>query len=135
MEAMRTILFSLGAALLLGAGPQLHASHPIALSDGRTFAGWDGEINLVGRISGGAFAGGYLDRRVPRHEFLASTRSFTDAEDSVVEVLPDDPARVTTEMLLSEMTDLSGMALFPDPAYTCRQFSSYDRASKSPEED
>jgi hypothetical protein len=41
---------------------------------------------------------------------------------------------VTTASLLEEMTDLSGMALFPSPPYTCRQFSSYDRASRSPTE-
>ena len=39
---------------------------------------------------------------------------------------------ITTESLLAEMTDLAGMATFPSPAYVCRQFSSYDRASKSP---
>lgn len=42
---------------------------------------------------------------------------------------------VTTASLLSEMADLAGMAEFPSPAYTCKQFSSYDRASKSPAED
>jgi len=42
---------------------------------------------------------------------------------------------VTTATLLREMTDLAGMAEFPEPAYTCRQFSSYDRKSKSPKED
>ena len=40
---------------------------------------------------------------------------------------------VTTAALLSQMTDLKGMSSFPDPAYTCRQFSSYDRKSESPE--
>jgi hypothetical protein len=30
------------------------------------------------------------------------------------------------------MTDLAGMAEFPNPAYTCKQFSSYDQKSKSP---
>jgi hypothetical protein len=43
-------------------------------------------------------------------------------------------AEVTTESLLDEMTDLRGMAEFPDPPFTCRQFSSYDRAAVSPEE-
>ncbi len=42
---------------------------------------------------------------------------------------------ITTSSLLEEMTDLSGMAVFPDPAYTCKQFSSYDRKAKSPEVD
>ncbi len=41
---------------------------------------------------------------------------------------------VTTQALLTEMTDLAGMAEFPSPAYTCKQFSSYDRAAKSPTE-
>jgi len=42
---------------------------------------------------------------------------------------------ITTESLLKEMTDLKGLAEFPDPPFTCRQFSSYDRKSKSPSED
>ncbi len=42
---------------------------------------------------------------------------------------------VTTATLLREMTDLKAMAEFPDPPYTCKQFSSYDRKSKSPTED
>jgi hypothetical protein len=42
---------------------------------------------------------------------------------------------VTTATLLKDMTDLAGMAEFPNPAFTCKQFSSYDRKSKSPSED
>ncbi|MBN2505840.1 MAG: DUF2961 domain-containing protein [Verrucomicrobia bacterium] len=42
---------------------------------------------------------------------------------------------VTTATLMREMTHLAGMAEFPDPAYTCKQFSSYDRKAKSPTED
>jgi len=48
---------------------------------------------------------------------------------------PKPPARVTLDSLLAEMTDLVGMAEFPEPPYTCRQVSSYDRASKSPSQD
>lgn len=44
------------------------------------------------------------------------------------------PKVVTTESLLKEMTDLRGLAEFPDPPFTCRQFSSYDRASVSPDD-
>lgn len=39
---------------------------------------------------------------------------------------------VNTAGLIGEMTDLAGMAEFPQPAYTCRQFSSYDRKSTTP---
>ncbi|MBI5863755.1 MAG: DUF2961 domain-containing protein [Planctomycetes bacterium] len=41
---------------------------------------------------------------------------------------------VTTESLLHEMTNLAGLAEFPDPPFVCKQFSSYDRASKSSED-
>ena len=41
-------------------------------------------------------------------------------------------AVVTTARLLDEMTNISSMAEFPSPSYLTRQFSSYDRASRSP---
>lgn len=39
---------------------------------------------------------------------------------------------ITTARLLDELTNLAGLAEFPTPAYTCKQFSSYDRKSKLP---
>ncbi|MBU0616921.1 MAG: DUF2961 domain-containing protein, partial [Planctomycetes bacterium] len=42
--------------------------------------------------------------------------------------------KVTTQSLLAEMTDLAGLAEYPDPPFTCKQFSSYDRKSKTPED-
>ncbi|MBI2431965.1 MAG: DUF2961 domain-containing protein [Candidatus Hydrogenedentes bacterium] len=39
---------------------------------------------------------------------------------------------VTFQKLLREMTDLEALTGMPDPAYTCRQFSSYDRRSTDP---
>ncbi len=39
---------------------------------------------------------------------------------------------ISTRTLLEQLTDLERLALVPEPAFTCRQFSSYDRASKSP---
>ncbi len=44
-------------------------------------------------------------------------------------------AEIGLASLLAEMVDLKGLAEFPEPPYTCKQFSSYDRASKSPQED
>jgi hypothetical protein len=49
-------------------------------------------------------------------------------------VVAAEPKTITTATLIEEMTDLAGMAEFPSPYYTCKQFSSYDRASKSPTE-
>ncbi len=45
---------------------------------------------------------------------------------------PAQAAAITTRSLLEEMIDRDAIARFPLPAYTCRQFSSYDRASTSP---
>ncbi|MCG3127859.1 MAG: hypothetical protein CHACPFDD_02731 [Phycisphaerae bacterium] len=42
---------------------------------------------------------------------------------------------VTFDALLDEMVRLATLAEVPRPAFICRQFSSYDRASKSPSED
>lgn len=39
---------------------------------------------------------------------------------------------ITMQKLLAEMTDLKSMAEFPAPAFTTRQFSSYDRAATTP---
>lgn len=41
---------------------------------------------------------------------------------------------ITFESLLNEMVDRTAITEFPDPAYTCKQFSSYDRKSTSPED-
>ncbi len=40
---------------------------------------------------------------------------------------------VTLESLLGEMTNLEALTEMPKPAYTCKQFSSYDQKSKNPE--
>ena len=42
-------------------------------------------------------------------------------------------ADVSLSSLLDEMTDRAALARFPDPAYTVKQFSSYDPASTSPD--
>lgn len=41
-------------------------------------------------------------------------------------------ASVSLNSLLNEMTDLRALAEFASPAFTCRQFSSFDRASATP---
>jgi hypothetical protein len=53
-------------------------------------------------------------------------------------VLPCVPAAmaapVTLGSLLQEMTDFASVARWPEPAYTCRQSSSYDRAEVAPDQ-
>lgn len=47
---------------------------------------------------------------------------------------PADSSTVSFTTLLNEMVDRDSIARYPDPAYTCKQFSSYDRAAVSPDE-
>ncbi len=42
---------------------------------------------------------------------------------------------ITLESLLNEMTDRQGLTLYPEPSYSVRQFSSYDRRSIAPDQD
>ena len=58
------------------------ASHaaPVALADGMSFAGWEGDTMKTWRIQDGAFVGGSLDEKVPHNEFLCTTREFGNFE-------------------------------------------------------
>ncbi len=50
----------------------------VTISDGRSFKGLEGDTNVTWRIEDGAFVGGSLKTTVPRNEFLATTRPFTN---------------------------------------------------------
>ena len=65
--------------LLLAVTATLHAE-PVALSDGKTFTGWDGDTGKTWRIEEGAFVGGSITTKVPRNEFLATTKSYKNFE-------------------------------------------------------
>ncbi len=99
MTSRRTLLTSAGALVLTTfaasrrpasatpavprqAAPRAPAPLPedgfVMLTDGRTFAGWDGDTDRTWRIEDGAFVGGSLTDTVPRNEFLATTREFGD---------------------------------------------------------
>lgn len=51
---------------------------PVPLFDGKTFAGWEGDTNKTFRIADDAVVGGSLKETVPRNEFLATTRRYTN---------------------------------------------------------
>ena len=67
-------------ALLLIALPALLHAAPVALFDGETFDGWEGDTTKTWRIVDGAFVGGSLAVTVARNEFLATKKSFTNFE-------------------------------------------------------
>jgi hypothetical protein len=70
------ICASLLAAVTASMAPGHSAAGPIPLFDGRTFEGWEGDIGRTWRIEDGAIVGGSLTERVPRNDFLCTTRSF-----------------------------------------------------------
>jgi hypothetical protein len=72
-------LFSLAlAVVMLPVGQAQGPKKPVALFDGRSFSGWEGETKSTWRIQDGAIVGGSLTVQVPRNEFLTTTRSFAD---------------------------------------------------------
>jgi hypothetical protein len=69
-------------ALLATSGAVVsRTGEPVRLSDGRTFAGWEGATagaDPTWRVVDGAFVGGSLKAAVPRNEFLCTTRAYTN---------------------------------------------------------
>lgn len=52
----------------------------VSLFDGKTFAGWEGDITKAFRIEDGVIVGGNLNEPMPRNEFLCTTESYKDFE-------------------------------------------------------
>ena len=50
----------------------------VRLFDGKTFGGWEGDTNKSFRIEDGAIVGGTLKEKIPRNEFLCTTRMYTN---------------------------------------------------------
>ena len=48
----------------------------VALFDGETFEGWEGDTEKSFRIEDGAIVGGSLSAPIPRNEFLCTTRRY-----------------------------------------------------------
>ena len=75
---MKPILTLALAVATLALGQLPPSQKPVALFDGRSFAGWEGDIKNTWRIQDGAIVGGSQTGEVPRNEFLTTTRSFGD---------------------------------------------------------
>lgn len=53
---------------------------PLALSDGKTFDGWEGDTTNTWRIEDAAFRAGSLEKKQERNDFLATVKEFGDFE-------------------------------------------------------
>jgi len=63
--------------LLSAIGLTAHAA-PVALFNGQTFDGWEGETAKTWRIESGEIVGGSLTEKVPNNEFLATKKSYAN---------------------------------------------------------
>lgn len=65
--------------LLITTAPTLAEPKPVKLFDGKTFEGWEGNLDHF-RIEDGAIVGGTLKERIPRNEFLCTKKTYSDFE-------------------------------------------------------
>ena len=71
----------LASVILIISLPALQAADVrkvVSLTDGKTFAGWEGDTNKTWHIENGAFVGGTLKEKIPRNEFLRTQRRYTN---------------------------------------------------------
>ncbi len=77
---LRVMLSLMISTLITSATPADDAKSPwTPLFDGRTFTGWNGNLDWF-RIEDGAIVAGTLERPIPRNEFLATDKEFGDFE-------------------------------------------------------
>ena len=75
MNNLSTILL---LALLTLSCSTVRQAGPAKIFDSKSFSGWDGDTSNTWRIEDGALVGGSLKANVPRNEFIATTRSYTN---------------------------------------------------------
>jgi hypothetical protein len=74
---MKAIPLLLLAALLT---TSIAHGAPVTVFDGKSFEGWEGDIEKMWRIEEGALVGGSLKEKVPHNFFLATEKSYGDFE-------------------------------------------------------
>src|SRR5512134_392572 len=65
------------ASLMSAAEAPPKPGKTVALFDGKSLAGWEGDAKIW-RVEDGCLTGGSLSETVRRNEFLASTRHYTN---------------------------------------------------------
>jgi len=73
---MKSICLILIAACLLASATAARTS-PIRLFDGKSFKGWEGNLNVF-RIEDGAIVGGSMKSALSHNEFLCTTAEYAD---------------------------------------------------------
>ena len=73
------LLVAVSSNIGFGEDPKETESGFKPLFDGKSFAGWEGNLDVF-RIEGGAIIAGNLKKPIPRNEFLCTKKSYGDFE-------------------------------------------------------
>ena len=76
---MKYIVAVMLVASLGPSGQAPSKAKPVALFNGKTLDGWEGDTTIF-RVEQGAIVAGTLDNKIARNEFLCTTRTFGDFE-------------------------------------------------------
>ena len=76
MKHVKTALWTAAVVVAALTSTAAQAKKPVALFDGKSFQGWEGDTTRTWRIQDGALVGGSLSDTVPRNDFLCTTRSY-----------------------------------------------------------
>ena len=79
MKKSLVALVVVGAAIVAVSAQTPAAPKPAAIFDGKTLAGWEGNLKIF-RVQDGAIVGGTLADKIARNEFLCTTRTYGDFE-------------------------------------------------------
>jgi len=72
---LSALLFTLTTVAIAADKPKA-----VALFDGKTFDGWDGDTEKTWKIEDGVIVGGSTETTVPRNEFLCTKKTYGDFE-------------------------------------------------------
>lgn len=78
MTTLKSLFCLAFAGVLIGSLFAAEPAKKVSLFDGKTFTGWEGDTAKSFRIQEGAIVGGNLQTAIPRNEFLATTRQYTN---------------------------------------------------------
>ena len=74
-----TLAFALAMSIGIAAGQGPPSPKAVAIFNGKTLDGWEGDQKIF-RVEDGAIVAGTLDNKIVRNEFLCTTRTYGDFE-------------------------------------------------------
>lgn len=82
-SALRLVHLGCLGGFLIGPLVAAEEQAPIALFDGKSFTGWEGDTEQTWRIENGSLTAGSSEKAAPRNEFLSTSREFKNFDLSL----------------------------------------------------